>query len=154
MTRVYHALCIGAVKKNLRIDAPIGRHPTDRKKMAVLTTPGARARSAVTYVEIIQRLGNYTLIKARLETGRTHQIRVHMAHVGHPVLGDSVYGSQKNSFKSDGQILHAKFLKFVHPSFNEEMEFDSELPEYFMNAIESVRQRNFCNPETRTIEIK
>ncbi|MCL2456179.1 MAG: RluA family pseudouridine synthase [Defluviitaleaceae bacterium] len=135
MTRIYSAICVGVpAKEKLKIDLPIGRHPRDRKKMAVLTTHGARARNAVTYVEIIARLKNAAHISARLETGRTHQIRVHMAHVGHPILGDCVYGSPRQNF--GGQILHAQKIKFVHPKKNSEMEFISPLPEYFRNVLE------------------
>jgi 23S rRNA pseudouridine1911/1915/1917 synthase len=138
MGRTYNALCVGALKKNLRIDLPIGRHPRDRKKMSVLTDINARARNAVTTVEILQRAGNFTLIAAHLETGRTHQIRVHMAHIGHPILGDTTYGTARQPHDLNGQILHAKKLKFTHPTSREEMEFDSPLPEYFVKTIQLI----------------
>lgn len=141
MGRTYNAVCVGAVKKDrLRIDLPIGRHPHDRKKMAVLTAPGARARAAATNIEVLKRFGNHTLIEAQLETGRTHQIRVHMAHIGNPVLGDTVYGgARQHDF--GGQILHAVNLRFTHPSTKEEMEFNSPLPEYFMEAMKKIKTR-------------
>ncbi|MCL2577499.1 MAG: RluA family pseudouridine synthase [Defluviitaleaceae bacterium] len=132
MGRTYNAVCMGSVKNNLRIDLPIGRHPHDRKKMTVYP---AKARNAVTYIEVLEYLKNFTLIAARLETGRTHQIRVHMAHIGHPVLGDIVYGAARQPFGLTGQILHAINLQFIHPSSGEEMEFNSPLPEYFTEAI-------------------
>jgi len=132
MGRTYNAVCMGSVKNNLRIDLPIGRHPHDRKKMTVYP---AKARNAVTYIEALEYLKNFTLIAARLETGRTHQIRVHMAHIGHPVLGDIVYGAARQPFGLTGQILHAINLQFIHPSSGEEMEFNSPLPEYSTEAI-------------------
>jgi 23S rRNA pseudouridine1911/1915/1917 synthase len=140
MTRTYNALCHGTVKNNLRLNLPIGRHPHDRKKMAV-NSP--RSRQAITNIEVLQhfalaRGGKFTLIAAHLETGRTHQIRVHMAHIGHPVLGDMVYGAARQPFNLNGQILHAKKIKFTHPRTNSEMEFDSPLPEYFLQALELI----------------
>jgi len=137
MGRTYNAIVCGALKKErLRIDLPIGRHPHDRKKMAVLTNPhdGRKTRTATTNIEVLERYGKqFTLIAARLETGRTHQIRVHMAHIGHPVLGDTVYGAKSQQFF--GQVLHAKELHFIHPTTGKEMEFNSPWPEYFSKAI-------------------
>ena len=140
MGREYYAVCIGAVKGNMRIDLPIGRHPANRKKMAVITSlmKVTKAREAGTYVEILEHFGNFTLIKARLETGRTHQIRVHMAYIGNPVLGDTVYGMTKQPFNINGQILHAKKIAFTHPATGEKMQFDSDLPDYFNEAIQLI----------------
>ena len=141
MTRIYNAICIGALKKDkLKIDLPICRHPHDRKKMAVpAPSTHAKARNAVTYIDVLERFaganGTFSHIAARLETGRTHQIRVHMSHIGHPVLGDSVYGGIRHAFDAGGQILHAVGLKFIHPVKNEEMQFNSPLPEYFFGAL-------------------
>jgi len=141
MGRTYNAICIGIVKKNLRIDLPIGRHPRDRKRMAVagVLREKTRSRNAVTNIEVLEQLGRYTLIAARLETGRTHQIRVHMAHIGHPVLGDTTYGAARQPFGLDGQILHAVGLRFTHPTSGEEMEFESPLPKYFTDAIQKIK---------------
>ncbi len=136
MTRVYLALVEGRVKDEAgRIETMIGRCPKDRKKMAVVTRGG---KKAVTHYKVVQRFQRNTLIEARLETGRTHQIRVHMAHIGHPLVGDSVYGylKQKNQFK--GQLLHAKVLGFKHPISDEYMEFEAPLPEYFRKALEGL----------------
>ena len=133
MRRVYHAVVCGVVARDkIRIDAPIGRHPVNRKKMAVV--PG---RHAVTYVEVLQRFAKRTLIAARLETGRTHQIRVHMAHIGHPVLGDATYGGATPAFAMQGQVLHAAELSFVHPVTAQEMTFSAPAPGYFNDAVEN-----------------
>ncbi|MFO7154225.1 MAG: RluA family pseudouridine synthase [Caldicoprobacter oshimai] len=139
LKRVYW--CI--VEKNIKgdkgvINAPIGRHPINRKKMAVLNAP--TAKPAVTHFKVLERFGEYTLVEARLETGRTHQIRVHMAYIGHPVVGDSVYGSRKQKFNLKGQVLHAKKLGLIHPSTGEYMEFEAPLPEYFENLLDILRK--------------
>ncbi|MCL1846133.1 MAG: RluA family pseudouridine synthase [Defluviitaleaceae bacterium] len=135
--REYNALCLGVLQQDrLRIDSPIGRHPRDRKKMAV-SPP--RARTAVTYIEVLERFKSHTLVSARLETGRTHQIRVHLAHIGHPVLGDPTYGAARQSLSRFGQILHAVKVKFIHPSSGEEVAFNSPLPEYFLEALQKVK---------------
>ena len=144
MGRTYNGIVIGTVKKDFFIiNAPIGRHPTDRKKMAVITSPTHRARSAITNVKVLEHYagknGRFTLIEARLETGRTHQIRVHMAHIGHPVLGDPAYGGLCRHFEPGGQVLHAARLRFVHPATNEESEFIADWPEYFREAIERIK---------------
>jgi 23S rRNA pseudouridine1911/1915/1917 synthase len=141
LKRVYW--CI--VEKNIKedkgvINAPIGRHPTNRKKMAVVNLP--TAKPAITHFKVLERFGEYTLVEARLETGRTHQIRVHMAYIGHPVVGDSVYGSRKQKFNLKGQVLHAKKLGLIHPSTGEYMEFEAPLPEYFENLLDILR-RNY-----------
>lgn len=137
ITRKYHAIVHGNLKEDTgTIDKPIGRHPTDRKKMSTKCTNG---REAVTHYRVLQRFGNYTYIECQLETGRTHQIRVHMASIGHPILGDSVYGPAKCPFKLEGQTLHAKILGITHPTTGEYMEFDAPLPEYFTNLLEKLR---------------
>ncbi len=133
MTRKYIALVVNGVKNESgRIDKPIGRHPVDGKKK---TIGGKNQKNAVTNYKVIKQLKNYTLIEAVLETGRTHQIRVHMASIGHPVVGDLVYGNHKFKMNLNGQLLHAKTLGFIHPTTNEYMEFSSELPEHFTKAI-------------------
>jgi len=131
--RVYNAVVCGVVARDkVRIDAPIGRHPVNRKKMAVIA-----GRNAVTYVEVLRRFGRHTLVEARLETGRTHQIRVHMAHIGHPVLGDATYGGATPAFAMQGQVLHAAELSFVHPVTAQEMTFSAPAPGYFNDAVEN-----------------
>ena len=136
MTRVYYAIVYNNLKEDKgTIDAPIGRHPIDRKKMAVTDKNSKRA---VTHYEVIQRFKKYTFIKLKLETGRTHQIRVHMAYIGNPLLGDVVYGKEKQPFKLKGQVLHAKVLGFIHPSTNEYMEFETELPAYFQELLKKL----------------
>lgn len=138
MTRTYYALVEGNVKSDEgTIDAPIGRHPSDRIKMTVIKD----GREAVTHFKILERFGEYTLIQCNLETGRTHQIRVHMAHIGHPLVGDNVYGRKKQKFKVLGQVLHAKKLGFIHPTTGEYIEFDSELPEYFVELLNKLRNK-------------
>lgn len=139
ITRKYHAICYGTFKEpEGTVNAPIGRHPVDRKKMAINHKNG---REAITHYKVLATLkDNYSYIECTLETGRTHQIRVHMASIGHPLLGDDVYGLRNQKIKGlDGQTLHAKVLGFVHPSTNEYMEFDSELPEYFQDLIEKLK---------------
>lgn len=137
--RVYHAIVHGNLKEDEgTIDAPIGRHPVDRKKMSVNYKNG---RDAVTHYQVLERFGNYTYIACRLETGRTHQIRVHMASIHHPLLGDTVYGPQKCPFPLTGQTLHAKVLGIRHPRTGEYMEFDAPLPEYFNLLLERWREK-------------
>jgi len=132
ISREYLAVVCGGFADDAgRIDAPIARHKVYRKKMAV----APNGKRAVTNYEVIQRLGRYTLVKCVLETGRTHQIRVHMASIGRPVLGDVVYGSAKQPFNTDGQVLHARLLGFVHPISGEYMEFTSTLPDYFERVL-------------------
>ncbi len=121
------------------IDAPIGRHPQDRKKMAVLRPEQGNARHAVTHYRVLERFGRYTYIECRLETGRTHQIRVHMASIGHPVLGDAVYGPKKCPYALEGQTLHAMTLGFIHPSAGQYMEFEAPLPAYFESLLDRFR---------------
>lgn len=135
MTRVYYAIVYNNLKNDTgTIDAPIGRHPIDRKKMAVTDKNSKRA---VTHYEVLQRFKKYTFIRLKLETGRTHQIRVHMAYIGNPLLGDNVYGKEKQPFNLIGQVLHAKVLGFIHPTTNEYMEFETELPQYFKELLKN-----------------
>ncbi len=138
MTREYWAIVYnGFDEESGTVDQPIGRHPAERKKMAVVRDK--TSRHAVTHYTVIKKLkGNYTLVKLRLETGRTHQIRVHMAYIHHPLLGDEVYGPKKCPFNLKGQVLHAKILGFTHPATGEYMEFESPLPKYFEDLIEKI----------------
>ena len=137
ITRRYHAIVHGNLKEDEgTVDAPIGRHPVDRKKMS---TKSIHGRRAVTHYKVLERFGNYTYIECELETGRTHQIRVHMASIGHPILGDQVYGPAKCPFRLQGQTLHAKILGFRHPSTGDYMEFDAPLPEYFQKLLRQLR---------------
>ena len=137
--RVYHAIVHGNIKEDSgTINEPIGRHPTERKKMCVNHQNG---REAVTHYEVLERFGNYTYIACRLETGRTHQIRVHMASIHHPLLGDRVYGPQKCPFPElQGQTLHAKILGITHPRTGEYLEIDAPLPEYFEKLLQKLRR--------------
>ncbi len=138
MTRKYNAVVVNVVREESgKIDKPIGRHPVDGKKKCI---GGKNQKNAVTNYRVIKELQNYTLIEAMLETGRTHQIRVHMASIGHPVVGDYVYSNHKFKMNLKGQLLHAKTLGFIHPRTNEYMEFTSELPTYFLKAIELVER--------------
>lgn len=139
ITRRYYAIVHGIIKNDKgTIDAPIGRHPVDRKKMAVIAD-GKNARNAITHYRVVERLKGYTLIECQLETGRTHQIRVHMAYISHPLLGDTVYSNLKSPYKLQGQTLHAYILGFNHPTKNKYMEFEAPLPDYFRNLIEKLR---------------
>ena len=136
--RIYVAIVHGNIKEDSgTVNAPIGRHPTDRKKMSTHCKNG---RDAVTHYKVLERFKNATYVECRLETGRTHQIRVHMTSIGHPLLGDEVYGSGKNPYHLQGQTLHAMILGFVHPSTGEYMEFTAPLPEYFVKLLEKLRK--------------
>ena len=137
ITRRYRALVHGNVKLDQgTVEGPIGRHPVERKKMAINERNG---KPAVTHYTVLERFGNYTLIECVLETGRTHQIRVHMTSIGHPLVGDEVYGPAKCPFKGlQGQCLHAMVLGFVHPRNGEYMEFSAELPEYFEDLLKKL----------------
>lgn len=144
--REYHALVRGGFKCDTgTVNAPIGRHPVDRKKMAVLKDDDAHAKRAVTHYELIESFGEVSYVKCLLETGRTHQIRVHMAYIGHPLVGDEVYTSTKIRFEKlhapllDGQTLHAKRLTFTHPTTHERMTFECELPENFKKLVEILK---------------
>ncbi|SEF68284.1 ribosomal large subunit pseudouridine synthase D [Caloramator fervidus] len=135
--RIYIALTEGVIKQDMgTIDKPIGRHPVHRKKMAIVEN----GKRAVTHFKVLERFKENTLVEARLETGRTHQIRVHMASIGHPLVGDPVYGYKKQKFKLNGQALHAKVLGFIHPRTGKYMEFSSPLPDYFEELIEKLRK--------------
>lgn len=133
MDRYYEALVYGGFKTDEgTVDAPLGRHPIDRKKQAILKATDPNAREAVTHWSVIRRYKGFTHIRLKLETGRTHQIRVHMASMNHPVAGDPVYGPKKVITQLEGQCLHAKTLGFVHPITGERLLFDSALPDYFV----------------------
>lgn len=138
ITRKYYAIVHGNITEDEgTIDKPIGRNPKDRKKMAINERTGRRA---VTHYKVLERFHNqYTMIECQLETGRTHQIRVHMASIGHPILGDCVYGPKKCPYKLQGQTLHAGVLGFIHPTTNSYVEFTSELPDYFKDLIIKLR---------------
>ena len=136
MKREYYALIEGRLKNDSgTINKPIGRNKKDRLKMGIVED----GKLAVTHYEVLERYNGYTLIKCILETGRTHQIRVHMSSIGFPLVGDPLYGFKRQKFKLDGQMLHAKTLGFIHPETNEYMEFNSELPKYFINIIDKLR---------------
>ena len=136
ITRVYHAIVHGVLKEDEgTVDAPIGRHPVDRKKMSINHKNG---KEAITHYKVLQRFHNYTYIECRLETGRTHQIRVHMASIGHPLLGDVVYGPAKAPCKLQGQTLHAKIIGIKHPRSGEYLEVDAPLPEYFEKLLKKL----------------
>lgn len=136
--RIYEAVVYGNLKGDSgKVDAPIGRHPIKRKQMAVTEH---NSKSAVTHYEVVERLNGFTHVRLKLETGRTHQIRVHMSYIGHPVAGDEVYGPKKVIIKLGGQCLHARQIGFVHPLSGEYMEFTSELPDYFKSFLEECRK--------------
>ena len=134
VNRIYHAVVFGALpEEEMTIDAPIGRDPKDRLKMAVVSG----GKRAVTHVQVLKRFEKFTYVACRLETGRTHQIRVHMAHIGFPILGDEVYArGRKSPFRCEGQVLHAKVIGFIHPTSGKYMEFDALLPDYFSSLLE------------------
>ena len=136
LARVYEAVAVGSLKEDAgTVNAPIGRHPVDRKKMAIDPRNG---RPAVTHWSVLARYPGYTRVECRLETGRTHQIRVHMASIGHPLLGDVVYGSKKPFPGLAGQCLHAKRLRFIHPSTGEPVEVDCPLPPWFQDVLKKL----------------
>ncbi len=141
ITRKYNAICYQAFKEiEGTIDAPLGRHPIDRKKMSINHKNGKRA---VTHYKVLENFGTkYAHIECSLETGRTHQIRVHMASIHHPLLGDDVYGYTKDTFKLEGQALHARVLGFIHPTTKEYVEFEAPLPEYFTTLMNKLRCLN------------
>ena len=150
VSRIYYAIAIGNFNEDSgTVNAPIGRHPTDRKKMAVIRDGGQRSRHAVTHWSVVERFGRYTLIRCELETGRTHQIRVHMAYVGHPLLGDTVYGGGGTGFESrhkglvSGQCLCATELRLTHPTTKEEMTFKVDMPREFTAISEIMRKEYY-----------
>ena len=137
LARTYECIVVGALREDRgTVDAPIARHPTDRKRMAVV----AGGREAVTHWEVIARYPGYTHVRCRLETGRTHQIRVHMAYIGHPILGDTVYGAKKEVPGLTGQCLHAVGLRFLHPRTHEVVELSCPLPEEFTRMLQKIRK--------------
>nr|WP_243112601.1 RluA family pseudouridine synthase [Mediterraneibacter butyricigenes] len=134
ITRRYRAIVHGRLKEDGTVNAPIGRHPTDRKKMSIHAKNG---KPAITHYRILKQYKEYTYIECQLETGRTHQIRVHMASIGHPLLGDQIYGPSKVPYKNlQGQTLHAMILGFLHPTTQKYMEFEAPLPEYFQHLLD------------------
>lgn len=137
ITRKYRAIVYGRImEEEGTVNAPIGRHPTDRKKMAINEKNG---KPAVTHYKVLERFDKYTYIECQLETGRTHQIRVHMTSIGHPLLGDEVYGNAKCPFKLEGQTLHAMTIGFIHPTTGEYVEYEAPLPEYFEHLLQILR---------------
>ena len=136
LSRVYEAVAVGGFREESgTVDAPIGRHPVDRKRMAVVRD----GRAAVTHWQVLARYEGYTHIRCVLETGRTHQIRVHMAYIGHPLLGDMVYGRKKPEKGLEGQCLHARELKFIHPRSGESVRLTTELPDYFREVLSKLK---------------
>ena len=147
VSRVYEAIVLGNIKNDSgTVNAPIGRHPTDRKKMAVLRGMGVHAREAITHYSVVERFGQFTHVRCELETGRTHQIRVHMSSLGHPLLGDGVYGGAGTRFEAahkaliHGQCLHAGRLKLIHPRTGEHMEFCAPMPDDMASVLEILRR--------------
>ncbi len=147
MHRLYKMIVCGNLKEESgTVDMPIGRHPVDRKKMAVFKSENKSAREAVTHWKVLERLNGFCYAEARLETGRTHQIRVHMSYIGHPLLGDEVYGGNKSKFEKQnaqyimGQMLHAYSLTFTHPDTGEKMTIESELPDNFRFILEKLEK--------------
>lgn len=136
ITREYEFICHGVVKEDkITVNKPIGRNPKDRLKMAVVNG----GKEAITHFEVIERFDNFTHMRATLETGRTHQIRVHALSINHPLLGDPLYGPKNTKLKIEGQTLHARKLGFIHPTTNEYVEFNSELPKYFTDIINKIK---------------
>lgn len=136
ITRKYRAIVIGVIREDEGVvDAPIGRHPVERKKMAINEKNGKRA---VTHYRVLQRFANHTYIECQLETGRTHQIRVHMASIHHPILGDIVYGPEKNPYHLEGQTLHAQVLGLIHPVTGAYIEAEAPLPDYFQKLLKKL----------------
>lgn len=139
ITRKYRAIVLGNLTEDGTVEGPIGRHPIDRKKMAINYKNG---KPAVTHYHILENFQKYTYIECQLETGRTHQIRVHMTSIGHPLLGDSVYTKAKWSYKLEGQVLHAMVLGFIHPATGKYLEVEAPLPDYFSQLLENLRKNS------------
>jgi 23S rRNA pseudouridine1911/1915/1917 synthase len=140
MARTYEAIVCGSFREDSgTVDAPIGRHPSDRKKM---TVTARNSKRAVTHWEVVARYRGYTHIRCRLETGRTHQIRVHMAHIGHPILGDTVYGRKKPELGQSSQVLHAGQLCFLHPRSGRPVMVFAPLPDYFTDVLRKLSATN------------
>ena len=146
VSRVYEAIALGNIKTDAgTVNAPIGRHPTDRKKMAVVRGEGLSAREAITHYTVVERFGSMTYVRCELETGRTHQIRVHLSSIGHPLLGDSVYGGANTRFEADhralitGQCLHAGKLKLIHPTTQKPMQFEAPMPKEMQKLLDILR---------------
>jgi 23S rRNA pseudouridine1911/1915/1917 synthase len=140
VTKIYTALVKGNISEDeATIDMPIGRDKKDRKKMSV-TRDG---KEAVSHIKVVKRYGNYTLIRVKIDTGRTHQIRVHMAKIGHPVVGDEVYSSGKNEFGVKGQMLHSTILKFKHPISGKEIKLEAPLPQYFEDVLSKLEEKTY-----------
>ena len=136
--KTYIALVRGVFKENeATIDMPIGRSPSDRKKMAV----NKNGKNAITHIKVLKRFDKYTLLRVNIETGRTHQIRVHLSHIGYPIVGDGVYSNGKNEFNVDGQMLHAESIEFAHPITGKKMKIEAPLPEYFNNVLKLLENR-------------
>ncbi len=139
VTKKYIALVKGVISENeATIDLPIGRSSKDRKKMAV----DAKGKNAITHFKVLKRYNNYTLLELKIDTGRTHQIRVHMSYIGHPVVGDSVYSNGKNEFGVEGQMLHARYLEFKHPITGEELKLEAPIPNYFEDVLQRLENNN------------
>ena len=153
VSRIYHAVAIGNIREESgTVDKPIGRHPIDRKRMAVIQNPEMKSRGAVTHYTVLERYAqggeSFVYLKCELETGRTHQIRVHMSHIGHALLGDGVYGGDKTKFQSrnkeiiNGQCLHARELTLTHPRTRALMRFECPLPENMQTVLDKLRGYN------------
>ena len=139
VTKKYIALVKGVISENeATIDLPIGRSTKDRKKMAV----DAKGKNAITHFKVLKRYNNYTLLELKIDTGRTHQIRVHMSYIGHPVVGDSVYSNGKNEFGVEGQMLHARYLEFKHPITGEKLKLEAPIPNYFEDVLQRLENNN------------
>ena len=138
--RKYVALLHGRIENDEGVvEAKIGRHPVHRKKMSVIISEKLKSKAAITRYRVLKRFKKYTLVEVELKTGRTHQIRVHMAHIGHPVVGDQTYGRRSNEFGATSQLLHAKTLGFMHPKLKKYMEFNSDIPEDMKRVIENIK---------------
>lgn len=139
ITRKYRAIVLGVISEDGTVEGPIGRHPIDRKKMAINYKNG---KAAVTHYHVLEKFTKYTYIECQLETGRTHQIRVHMSSIGHPLLGDCVYTKAKWPYKLEGQVLHAMVIGFIHPATGKYLEVEAPLPDYFSQLLENLRKNS------------